>query len=158
MAAIPPHLSETNRRSSSENRAALSYGRGGAGNIGSTPVEPQPVSEKDLQTPTIKSDFYTTGRGGSGNMSKNVDAEATRRAQDVTGNPRRISENKSHIGRGGSANIYNPSPEDLEAAKKDKMKWESAVADEVVEGQKSGDQERSKGLAEKGKEWLFGRK
>jgi hypothetical protein len=31
MAAIPPHLSETNRRSSSENRAALSYGRGGAG-------------------------------------------------------------------------------------------------------------------------------
>jgi hypothetical protein len=57
-----------------------------------------------------------------------------------------------------SANIYNPTPEELEAAKKDKLKWESAVADEVMEGQKSGDRERSKGLADRGKEWLFGRK
>jgi hypothetical protein len=31
MAAIPPRMTENLRRTSSENRAALSYGRGGAG-------------------------------------------------------------------------------------------------------------------------------
>jgi hypothetical protein len=72
--------------------------------------------------------------------------------------PRRISENKSHIGRGGSANIYNPTPEELETAKKDNAKWESAIQDEVMEGQKNGDRERSKGLADRGREWLFGKK
>jgi hypothetical protein len=72
--------------------------------------------------------------------------------------PRRISENKSHIGRGGSANIYNPTPEELETAKKDNAKWESAVADEVMEGEKKGERERTKGLAERGREWLFGKK
>jgi hypothetical protein len=29
--------------------------------------------------------MYTTGRGGSGNMAKNDDPEAARRAQDVVG-------------------------------------------------------------------------
>jgi len=37
----------------------------------------------DLDTPTIKSNYYTTGRGGSGNMAKNTDPEEARRAQDI---------------------------------------------------------------------------
>lgn len=36
-----------------------------------------------LETPTLKGEVYTTGRGGSGNMAKNIDPEAARRAQDV---------------------------------------------------------------------------
>jgi hypothetical protein len=43
-------------------------------------VNEEPVN---LDTPTIKSDFYTTGRGGSGNMAKNTDPGEARRAQDV---------------------------------------------------------------------------
>jgi hypothetical protein len=42
------------------------------------------VEPKDLQTPTIKSEVYTTGRGGSGNMAKFTDPDEARRAQDVT--------------------------------------------------------------------------
>jgi len=45
-----------------------------------TATEVDPV---DLETPTIKSDVYTTGRGGSGNMAKNTDPYEARRAQDV---------------------------------------------------------------------------
>ena len=41
------------------------------------------ISPDDLVTPTLKNDFYTTGRGGTGNMAKNTDAEDARRAQDV---------------------------------------------------------------------------
>jgi hypothetical protein len=52
------------------------------GNIGSSPNDSDPVT---LETPTLKTDVYTTGRGGSGNMAKNNDPEAARRAQDVVG-------------------------------------------------------------------------
>ena len=38
----------------------------------------------DLETPTLKTDIYTTGRGGSGNMARNNDPAEARRAQDVT--------------------------------------------------------------------------
>lgn len=38
----------------------------------------------DLQTPCIKGEVYTTGRGGKGNMVKNTDPDEARRAQDVT--------------------------------------------------------------------------
>jgi hypothetical protein len=81
MAAIPATLAETGRRdsSSSARRAALSHGRGGAGNIGPSSEE---LSIESLETPTIKTDIYTTGRGGSGNMAKFEAAEA-RKAQDV---------------------------------------------------------------------------
>jgi len=79
MAAIPKNLTEQPPRSSAEVRA-LSHGRGGAGNIGSAPSDIEPPS---LDTPTLKSDVYTTGRGGSGNMAKNNDPDAARRAQDV---------------------------------------------------------------------------
>jgi hypothetical protein len=52
------------------------------GNIGTTPSD---FDAPSLDTPTLKGEMYTTGRGGSGNMAKNVDPEATRRAQDVVG-------------------------------------------------------------------------
>jgi len=91
-------------------------------------------------------------------MSKNIDPEATRKAQDVAAAPRRISQNQSHVGRGGAANIFKPSAEELAQAKEENSKWESAVQDEVEHGVKTGDREKSKGLADKGKEWLFGKK
>jgi len=41
---------------------SMSHGRGGAGNMGSGSND---VETKDLQTPTLKSEHYTTGRGGT---------------------------------------------------------------------------------------------
>jgi len=80
-------------------------------------------------------------------MARNTDAEAARRAQDVVGLPRRESSSSTHVGRGGAANVFRPSQVEIEAAKRDNTKWESAVDDEKV-----------KGLADKGKEWLLGKK
>jgi len=56
----------------------------------------------DLTTPSIKSDVYTTGRGGQGNMSKNDPAnpDRARASQDVKATPRRLSQGQSHYGRG----------------------------------------------------------
>ena len=55
------------------------------GNIGTTPLDLDPTTTIDLETPTLKSAVYTTGRGGSGNMARNEDPEEARRAQDVVG-------------------------------------------------------------------------
>lgn len=57
--------------------------------------QPQP-------TPTLKSDMYTTGRGGTGNMAKNdpQHPEEARRAQDVDVPKMTISEGVHHTGRG----------------------------------------------------------
>ncbi|TVY43171.1 hypothetical protein LOCC1_G003192, partial [Lachnellula occidentalis] len=140
MAAIPT-LKDTGRRSSSSHRRAnMSHGRGGAGNIGNADSDHQPVT---LETPTIKSQMYTTGRGGSGNMAKNDSAEEARRAQDVVGSaspslrslnvhihPRRESTSSTHVGRGGAANVFSPSAEEIAKAKNDNAKWESALEDE----------------------------
>ncbi|PMD39430.1 hypothetical protein L207DRAFT_583305 [Hyaloscypha variabilis F] len=148
MAAIPPSLTDSNRRSSSSTRAQiLSHGRGGAGNINSAPS----TSPETLTTPTLKSEIYTTGRGGSGNMAKNDDPEAARRAQDVVGHPRRESMNSTHVGRGGAANVFKPSAEEIEAAKRANRELEVAVMEEKERGAKG-----EKGLADRGKEWLVG--
>merc|ERR1711881_808389 len=138
MAAVPKNLSETGRRDSnnSQKRAQLSH-----------------------------------GRGGSGNMARNTDALEARRAQDVVAMPRRESGNNTHVGRGGAANVFKPSAADLETAKKDNAKWESAVGDDRSEDGREGlvpgatagkggvksDGEKSKGLADRGKEWLMGK-
>jgi hypothetical protein len=83
MAALSQSISLSGRRSSSSSRPGpSSHGRGGAGNIGTSPSDLDPVT---LETPTLKGEMYTTGRGGSGNMARNTDAEAARRAQDVVG-------------------------------------------------------------------------
>jgi hypothetical protein len=59
-----------------------SSGRGGAGNIRDS-SKAVPLQPEDLQTPTLKSQVVTTGRGGSGNMAKNTDPVETRLRQDV---------------------------------------------------------------------------
>jgi hypothetical protein len=59
------------------------------------------------------------------------------------------------VGRGGAANVFKPSAEEIEKAKRDNAKWESAVGDD--DSLKQG-ATKPKGLADKGKEWLMGRK
>jgi len=77
-----------------------------AGNI--APRSPA-LLPTDLRTPTIKSDLYTTGRGGTGNMALNLHThpELARAAQDVDA-PQMLGrepENSVHYGRGGAANV-----------------------------------------------------
>ncbi|EDO02338.1 predicted protein [Sclerotinia sclerotiorum 1980 UF-70] len=132
MAALPQYLADEELRrasSSSIRSASLSHGRGGAGNIGTSPHDAEPVT---LNTPTLKGDVYTTGRGGSGNMTKNTDPESARRqAQDVVGEA------------------------EIAAARKD-ARWDSAISDEdepyyiKADNRPAGE----KGLADKGKAWL----
>ncbi|KAL8707013.1 MAG: hypothetical protein Q9225_007889, partial [Loekoesia sp. 1 TL-2023] len=77
-----------------------SHGRGGAGNIGPTVNDASKPSS--LTTPTIKSNIYTTGRGGSGNMKRNdpQHPEVARKSQDVAPPMRRDSEGaRTHTGR-----------------------------------------------------------
>ena len=69
--------------------------------------------------------------------------------------PRRESTSNQHVGRGGAANVFKPSTEEIEQAKRDNAKWESAVGDD--ESLKQGEK-KPKGLADKGKDWLLGRK
>jgi hypothetical protein len=141
------------------------------GNIGSSTHDGDPVT---LETPTLKGEVYTTGRGGSGNMAKNTDPEAARRAQDVVGYvlstenqrfihieartniilssaPRRESTSSAHVGRGGAANVFKPTEAEIAAAKRDNGKWDQAVADDEYT------KLPEKGLADKGKDWLKGK-
>lgn len=69
------------------------------GNI--TRQQPAP-SPKDLVTPTIKQEVYTTGRGGSGNMVTNDPGrpELARESQDVESPPLRAQQIPHHTGRG----------------------------------------------------------
>ena len=55
------------------------------------------------------------------------------------------------MGRGGVANVFQPSQDEIAAAKRDNERWDSTIRDEPKVP-------RDKGLAEKGKEWLFGSK
>ena len=48
--------------------------------------------------------------------------------------------------------MFNPSLEEVAAAKRDNERWESAI------GYEQPRVKVDKGLAEKGKEWLFGKK
>ncbi|PYI20895.1 hypothetical protein BO86DRAFT_72227 [Aspergillus japonicus CBS 114.51] len=91
----------------------ISHGRGGAGNIFSGTGESR-TTPKDLVTPTIKQDVFTTGRGGSGNMMQNdpQHPELARELQDVETPPLRMEEAPHHTGRGGVANAYFPTPEE----------------------------------------------
>ena len=150
-------VSPKTRRRSSASRTNLSHGRGGAGNMGGNTA-----TTDDLSTPTLKTEIYTTGRGGSGNMAKNTDPAEARKAQDVVAHPRRESASSTHIGRGGAANVFKPSKEDLEAARREEKKWENAVAVDDVSHQhqhqhQHQNEKHHKGLADKGKDWLMGK-
>jgi hypothetical protein len=150
-------------------------------------LSPRDLDPVTLETPTIKGEVYTTGRGGSGNMTRNDDPDAARRAQDVDGyvcqpssqvsmppscsiarvefhwmdstdishsEPRRESTSTTHVGRGGAANVFKPSTEEIEKVKRNDEKWEDAIGDE--NSVKSGEK-KSRGLADKGKDWILRR-
>lgn len=70
-----------------------------AGNIA---PQQRPATPKDLVTPTIKQEVYTTGRGGSGNMVQNdpQHPELARESQDVESPPLRAEQFPHHTGRG----------------------------------------------------------
>ena len=121
-------------------------------------------------------------------MTRNDDPHAARRAQDVVGyvcqirsailcaailfhrrpychrmdstniphsQPRRESTSNTHVGRGGAANVFRPSTEEIEKATRHNEKWEEAIGDE--ESVKAGEK-TSRGLADKGKDWLLRQK
>ncbi|KAJ5540341.1 uncharacterized protein N7503_009319 [Penicillium pulvis] len=94
----------------------ISYGRGGAGNISR---QQSATTPRDLVTPTIKQEVYTTGRGGSGNMVQNDPErpEIARESQDVESPPLRAQQIPHHTGRGGVANAYIPTAEEEERAR-----------------------------------------
>lgn len=73
--------------------------------------------------------------------------------------PRTSSSGQQHIGRGGAANVFKPSKEDLDNAKKDAGKWESAIGGEEKDGKDAAAKDHgSKNILDKGKEFLFGKK
>lgn len=95
----------------------ISHGRGGAGKpidlsdkirqsdsdrIGNISRQQSSTTTRDLVTPTIKQDVYTTGRGGSGNMVHNDPErpEIARESQDVESPPLRAEPYPHHTGRG----------------------------------------------------------
>jgi hypothetical protein len=71
--------------------------------------------------------------------------------------PRRESNSSTHVGRGGAANIFHPST--LAALAQGGVHDESAI-DSSSDGPNSTVHHRnaSKGLADRGKEWLRGKK
>ncbi|MCJ1309965.1 hypothetical protein MMC25_003626 [Agyrium rufum] len=103
----------------------ITYGRGGAGNIAPKSTlsativsfsDQASLPADDLTTPTIKSDIYTTGRGGQGNMRHNdaKNPQLAHDAQDVDVILRREGSSdgnglgtKVSVGRGGAANIVS---------------------------------------------------
>lgn len=66
------------------NHYKVTFGRGGAGNIITSHSKPKPkLIKQGSQTPSIIQPVYSTGRGGAGNLKRNIDPKLTRRAQDV---------------------------------------------------------------------------
>jgi hypothetical protein len=107
------------------------------------PTKNYPKPE-DLVTPTLKSNTYTTGRGGTGNMARNdpEHPELARAAQDVENTPQPTEvPGPKHYGRGGAANIISDGQPALRKSAEAKRKSEEAKAEE-------------KGLLAKGKELL----
>jgi hypothetical protein len=79
---------------------------------------------EDLATPTIKSETYTTGRGGTGNIVKNDSADVARLAQDVEAPAVREPEN-FHYGRGGAANVAKGPVDETKKESKEQKSSES---------------------------------
>lgn len=69
MAAVPKGFKglapndSTPKLTPSNGSGNVSHGRGGAGNMG---VSEADFETPNLETPTLKGEVYTTGRGGSG--------------------------------------------------------------------------------------------
>ncbi|KAL5336290.1 hypothetical protein BJX70DRAFT_373220 [Aspergillus crustosus] len=126
----------------------ISHGRGGAGNIYSS--ETKQTTPQDLVTPTIKSEVYTTGRGGSGNMVHNDPdhPELARESQDVDAPHIRVKETQPHhTGRGGAANAYFPTPEDEKKAREEDEQLRRTVTSKSVREQPGRDVEEGNNKA-----------
>ncbi|KAL2018704.1 hypothetical protein VTK56DRAFT_478 [Thermocarpiscus australiensis] len=154
-----------------------SSGRGGAGNIVDSSKTRQ-LQPEDLQTPTLKTNMVTTGRGGTGNMAANLDPEEKRRRQDVEPVVRRDSQGATHIGRGGTGNVVMAGADDEAAASASALTQvpsrtgKEQQPEENKEGspgrggnnappapaQGRPEKEEQPGWAEKGKNLLFGKK
>ncbi|KAF5015980.1 hypothetical protein F66182_12487, partial [Fusarium sp. NRRL 66182] len=82
---------------------AVSHGRGGADRAfkGNIHTNGTATTAADLVTPTIKQEFFTTGRGGTGNMMFNDKdrPELARGSQDVEKPPKRSEESVQFTGR-----------------------------------------------------------
>ncbi|KAK5112974.1 hypothetical protein LTR62_003796 [Meristemomyces frigidus] len=124
---------------------STSHGRGGAGNIklsSNSGTDP-----KDLTTPIIKSDLYTTGRGGQGNMATNLHShpEFARAAQDVEAHDaanREPARGTYHWGRGGQGNMVTLGSGEskvVAAGAKEQMGGKGGV----VGGEKTGERRES---------------
>lgn len=122
----------------------ISHGRGGFGNISNDPHVA--ATADSLHTPTLKQPTYTTGRGGAGNMAKNDDPVKARERQDVDVPPIRLEDEGKgfHIGRGGEGNFKR---RDSEESKEGKEKERQGSKEAGV-----------KGMVEKGKDFLTGKK
>jgi hypothetical protein len=149
-ALVYPYLSNASFLLSSSSPALRAHAspksNSAPGNIGAGTSEVSPVS---LETPTLKTDIFTTGRGGSGNMAKNSDPETARRAQDVVAHPRTETGSDTHVGRGGAANVFRPSEEEAGRVAEGEAEKRRVLAEK-------GPVPREVGLADKGKEWLSG--
>lgn len=105
------------------------------------PASPN-LKPTDLKTPTIKSQTYTTGRGGTGNMQPNVHPDITRQTQDVEAHPRagREPETGFQYGRGGAGNTVSLSKDqvvDIKARNASRQRQEAAAA--AAAGQTTGE-------------------
>ncbi|KAJ4272386.1 hypothetical protein NW762_001099 [Fusarium torreyae] len=130
-----------------------SHGRGGAGNMADT-ANAEKTDPSKFQTPTLKGSVVTTGRGGTGNMAKNSDPRETRKRQDVEAVPRRESYGAQHAGRGGAGNVFK----DKEAELTRKPSNDEAITDEEEPKPAVSPAVANESLAQKGKNWLFGKK
>jgi len=121
---------------STSDARTLSHGRGGAGNMGKDRRPSAGIS--DLATPTIKSEKYTTGRGGSGNIAINDKnrPEVARKAQDVDTPPPTKPEGHFHIGRGGAANVASLNEEEKLKAKEANKRRSVEIDRELKKGMK----------------------
>lgn len=120
------------------------------------------VTPQDLVTPTLKSEHYTTGRGGSGNMAKNDPnrPEVARAAQDVEAPAHREPEGRHHYGRGGAANIAKTDEEEKKRASGEHKERKTVDQKKRLSGEqkeRNSDEVRrqeGKGIVDKGKEFL----
>ncbi|KAK4546226.1 hypothetical protein LTR36_002363 [Oleoguttula mirabilis] len=132
-----------------ESVRSASHGRGGAGNINARPSST--IEAADLKTPTLKSQTYTTGRGGQGNMKINQDPAMARAAQDVEAPAHHEKEAKGtyHWGRGGEGNVMTVGTEKEGQAQRAKSK-ERKGSKGAADGRRGSFQ----GVLDKGKELL----
>ncbi|KAK5113911.1 hypothetical protein LTR85_010444 [Meristemomyces frigidus] len=132
---------------SGEGVRTMSHGRGGAGNINAKPSSA--IDPADLKTPTLKSQTYTTGRGGQGNMAINEDPAAARAAQDVDAPAHHEKEAKGiyHWGRGGEGNMMAVGSTGGQRTKSKERRGSKGAGTDERRGS-------FKGVLEKGKEML----